>query len=84
MLACKDYVEKTPDVTAVGSLVEVKDPRALRARLAFFVFIISVCSFCEKQVSHMNCSGGFEPSSPAPCWQINNFNDFLTTLVSSI
>lgn len=28
----QDYVEKTPDVTAVGSLVEVKDPRALRAR----------------------------------------------------
>lgn len=28
----QDYVEKTPDVTAVGSLVEVKDPKALRAR----------------------------------------------------
>ena len=28
----EDYVEKTPDVTAVGSLVEVKDPKALRAR----------------------------------------------------
>ena len=29
----EDYTEKTPDVTAVGTLVEVKDPKALRARL---------------------------------------------------
>lgn len=28
----QDYVEKEPDVSAVGSLVEVKDPKALRAR----------------------------------------------------
>ncbi|CAE7666697.1 cwf19l2 [Symbiodinium pilosum] len=28
----QDYTEKTPDVTAVGTLVEVKDPKALRAR----------------------------------------------------
>ena len=28
----EDYAEKSPDVIAVGTLVEVKDPKALRAR----------------------------------------------------
>ena len=31
----QDYIEKEPDVSAVGSLVEVKDPKALRARPVF-------------------------------------------------
>ena len=31
---CQDYVEKPGDVSAVGTLVEVKDPKALRARQA--------------------------------------------------
>ena len=30
----EDYSETSPDVTAVGTLVEVKDPKALRARSA--------------------------------------------------
>ena len=48
LVGLEDYAEKTPDVTAVGTLVEVKDPKALRARPGAFG-LCNFRSFCHHQ-----------------------------------